>query len=518
MLLRRRADCAVFAVLVALSRYLFRSHLLYDVDSVNFALGIGRFDPTVHQPHPPGYFLYIYLARIVNWLFHDANSALVAISICASCSAVVMIYLLALDWFGKRAARFAALIFLVSPLTWFHGIVGLIYIVEAFLSALVGYLCWQVLKGRTALAVPAAVALGLGSGVRPSFALFLAPLFLFSLWRLSVRRMCTTFGILILAVVSWFVPMVKASGGFAKYFHALSTLWHTQGASHTVFNSSPATSAARIFAIALIFLVCFGSAILSPAYSLAQKRRRKSPQKLFTFVWITPAFLFFAFIFLLFVNSGYLLVLSPPVFAWLGLWASEWYAGLRLAKPFKFAAVALLAGINVLIFFEAPMYCSYRSVREFEAEMRSIRQTVARIASPEHTLIIGFDSHFLGYRHAGYYLPQYVTILFPKLPTAGGRRIAMMQNRDTHLLDCVDTTRFTDFLLFPLPSDEKAYVEYAAKVKARFPQKDLQSFRAGGHEFVRGPIADLRFLFPDEKGTAAMYTVRDKKGESVYSR
>src|SRR6476469_4350920 len=108
MLSRLRVECVVFAALVALSRYLFRSHLLYDIDSVNFALGVGRFDPTVHQPHPPVYFLYIYLAKLVNSFLHDPNAALVTISIAASCGAVVMIYLLAFDWFGEKAARFAA--------------------------------------------------------------------------------------------------------------------------------------------------------------------------------------------------------------------------------------------------------------------------------------------------------------------------------------------------------------------------------------------------------------------------
>jgi hypothetical protein len=518
MLSRQWRECAVFAALVALSRYLFRSHLLYDLDSVNFALGVARFDPTVHQPHPPGYFLYIYLAKLVNSYLEDPNAALVTISIAASSGAVVMIYLLAFDWFGEKAARFAALLFLVSPLTWFHGIVGLIYIAEGFLSALIGYLCWQLGKGRKAFAIPAAVTLGIGAGIRPSFALFLAPLFLFSLRVLPVTRICGALGALMLAVIAWFVPMVEMSGGFLKYFSALSALWHTAGGSHTVFNSSPGSSAARILAIALICLACFGPAILLPGYALVQKSCRETPQKLFTILWITPALLFFAFIFLLFVNSGYLLVLFPPVFAWLGLWASEWYAGLQLAKPLKVAAVVLLAGMNILVFLEAPMYCSYRSVREFEASMRSIQQAVPGIASPEHTVIIGFDSHFLGYRHAGYYLPQYTTILYPKLPTAGGAHIAVMQNRDTHLLDRLDTTRFARFLLFPLPTDEKAYVDYAIKVREKFPQADLRTVHVGGHEFVMGPIPDLRFLFPDQRETPSVYTARHGKTPAVYSR
>ncbi|MGC2160659.1 MAG: glycosyltransferase family 39 protein, partial [Silvibacterium sp.] len=139
----------------AITRFIFRSHLLYDLDSVDFALGMRRFDPHVYQPHPPGYFLYICLGRLLNTVFHDANLALVVLSILASCGLVLVIYQMALDWFGQSAARFAGILFLLSPLAWFHGTVALTYIVEAFFSALLGYLCWRAYSGRESFILPA---------------------------------------------------------------------------------------------------------------------------------------------------------------------------------------------------------------------------------------------------------------------------------------------------------------------------------------------------------------------------
>jgi 4-amino-4-deoxy-L-arabinose transferase-like glycosyltransferase len=280
VLFRQRLECVLFAALVLISRLLFRSQLLYDLDSVNFALGVSRFDPTVHQPHPPGYFLYVCLGRLVSSIVHDPNTALVAISIAASCGAVVMIYLLAFEWFGPDAARFAALLFLFSPLTWFHGIVGLVYIVEAFLSALAGYFCWQVYIGRKSFAIPAALVLGLGAGIRPSFPVFLAPLFLFSLWGISWKRIGAVIGLALLAALAWFVPMVEVSGGLPTYLGALAALWHTEGGHHTIFNSSPATSAARILAISLTFAACFGPAILLFARALYRKQSAHVGQSL----------------------------------------------------------------------------------------------------------------------------------------------------------------------------------------------------------------------------------------------
>src|SRR5881392_2484521 len=166
---------------VAITRFAFRSRYLYDLDSVNFALAMQRFDPRVHQPHPPGYFLYICVGRLLNVLFQAANLSLVILSILASCGVVIVVYKMTMDWFGPMAAQFAGLFFLLSPLAWFHGIVALTYIVEAFFSAFLGYLCWRIYCGRAGYILPAAIVLGVSAGVRPSSLVFLAPLFLFSL-------------------------------------------------------------------------------------------------------------------------------------------------------------------------------------------------------------------------------------------------------------------------------------------------------------------------------------------------
>lgn len=96
----KRWEPLLFASAVALTRIPFRSRELYDIDSVNFALAMSRFDPRAHQPHPPGYFLYIEAARLLNFIIHDANLALVILSIVANCGAVLVIYQLAREWFG----------------------------------------------------------------------------------------------------------------------------------------------------------------------------------------------------------------------------------------------------------------------------------------------------------------------------------------------------------------------------------------------------------------------------------
>ncbi|MEP6960970.1 MAG: hypothetical protein ABI995_02770, partial [Acidobacteriota bacterium] len=48
-------ECACLAAATLATRYATRSRVLYDLDSVNYALALDVFDPAVHQPQPPGY-------------------------------------------------------------------------------------------------------------------------------------------------------------------------------------------------------------------------------------------------------------------------------------------------------------------------------------------------------------------------------------------------------------------------------------------------------------------------------
>ena len=492
---RQAVDAAILIAATALTRFAFRSHYLYDIDSVNFALALKRFDPSVHQPHPPGYFLYVYLGRLVSFLFHDANAALVAISIVFSCGAVATIYILAEDWFGRNAACFAGLIFVFSPLAWFHGTVALTYIVEAFFSALTGYLCWRVYRGAVRFILPSAIVLGIAAGFRPSSLLLLGPLWLFSFRNASRKQAAGGIGALALTLLAWLIPMIRISGGPA-YISAFVSLWLAAPARGMVFNSSVLNSLARALTIAGIYFLCFGCAAILP---LRPRRKESSADRrmtIFTWVWIAPGLVFFTFIYLKFVNSGYLLALAPPVCAWMGLWASNWYADLRLRRALKVLAIGGCAAANTMVFVRAPVYCSYGEVRRFETELESIIGVLPRIASPRDTMIVGFDSHFLGYRHAGYYLPDYLTVQFPEVPLAAGTRVFAMQDRNTRLESAIPAAPIRNFVIFPLPLGDREYRDYMALVRKRFPPGELRTVALGGHEFAIGAIADLRVLFP----------------------
>ena len=496
MTYKQKLSLVFFTSAVAITRFVFRSHYLYDLDSVNFALAMQRFDPRVHQPHPPGYFLYICLGRLLNLVFDDANLALVVLSILASCGLVIVVYRMTLDWFGPTAAQFAGIFFLLSPLAWFHGIVALTYIVEAFFSGLLGYLCWGIYCGRAGFILPASIVLGVSAGVRPSSLVFLAPLFLFSLRNATPKGRWTGLAALVLTLTAWFAPMIAASGGLNAYFGALASLWRVVPSQSTVFNSSPANSIARAFTIFFIYLLTFGVASVAPLGALADSTPADPRKRYFTLVWIAPALCFFTFGYLKFVNSGYLLVVFAPTCMWLALWASKWYKSSPWPRSLKLTVIGVCAAVNVFLFVSMPLYCSYRQVRRFEAELEDITRALPQVGSARDTLILSFDSHFNGFRHVGYYLPDYLTVEYPEAHLKEGPRIFSMYERDTRLITALPAAPYTRFVLFPLPAGD-SYKEYVQKVMDRLPDKSLQLVGFGGHDFVTGSISDLRLLFPE---------------------
>ena len=72
----RRGTMAAAAVALAwlLAHLPFLAPSLEDIDSINFALGLHDFDPARHQPHPPGYPVYIVLGRLALAVIRAAIS------------------------------------------------------------------------------------------------------------------------------------------------------------------------------------------------------------------------------------------------------------------------------------------------------------------------------------------------------------------------------------------------------------------------------------------------------------
>src|SRR6478672_10296840 len=67
-----RPSARLYAVAAAwlVAHLPFLSPALEDIDSINFALGLHHYDPALHQPHPPGYPVFIAVGRAALAVIH----------------------------------------------------------------------------------------------------------------------------------------------------------------------------------------------------------------------------------------------------------------------------------------------------------------------------------------------------------------------------------------------------------------------------------------------------------------
>ena len=68
-----RKSLAAIAVLFLAAHLAFLPPTLEDIDSINFALGVADFDVAKHQPHPPGYPVFIGVSKTSTALLRSAH-------------------------------------------------------------------------------------------------------------------------------------------------------------------------------------------------------------------------------------------------------------------------------------------------------------------------------------------------------------------------------------------------------------------------------------------------------------
>jgi 4-amino-4-deoxy-L-arabinose transferase-like glycosyltransferase len=106
------------SLLTILSRLPFRARMLYNWDAVQFALALREYDVVKHQPHPPGYILYVALGRLVHGWVGDPAAAYVLLAVAFSGGGTFVVYLLARAVYDRPTAVTAATLLAVSPLFW----------------------------------------------------------------------------------------------------------------------------------------------------------------------------------------------------------------------------------------------------------------------------------------------------------------------------------------------------------------------------------------------------------------
>lgn len=422
-----RATLFIIALCI-LTRLPFRSRTLYHWDSVQFSLALHHFDVSLHQPHPPGYILYVAAGKVFNAFIHDENTALVTVSIVFTILSSLLLFYFLNFFVERRMAFLSALFYLSSPLVWFHGEVAFSYIAEGFFSTVVAYFCYHHVKTKNSSALALATFfLGISGGMRQNTMVLLIPLWLYSM--LSVLAtdknrnvMKITKGILLqtafLAAMtaSWFIPMILLSGGYHEYNAALQRQWTFVFSGFSIFGRGWKAILHNGMYLFYYLFCAFTLAIFPVAvylYFSFRNSQLKTRNSQFIFWWTAPPLLFYLTIHI--NNPGYIFTFVPAVFIILAksVEALRQKAGMAAFN----VIMAVFFATNIFFFFlPAAVQTSFPEIHSHDENLQALVYEIREKFQPNKTIILSFNHFYYGFRHAMVYLPEYTS--YEVLPEA----------------------------------------------------------------------------------------------------
>lgn len=338
----------------------FLSRTPFNWDAAQFTLGVEHFSLHMHQPHPPGYPLFI----LVGKLFHlvlSAHASLVLESVLFGLVAVVMLYVLAVELWPERRmlAWIVALTWTVNPLFWLYRETALTYTVDAAAVITVAWLVWRTIQYRKhAYLVASVCVVAISGGFRPSLLALLLPLVLYQAWyhKRNWRFLLKTTALGLVLWLAWFIPLVALGGGWQAYRIDSQKLFTTVSEETSVFAGASAVTIIDQLRFIVVTVseawnvVLLGLVILLVAAIVTVRRdgiRRYTViiqhYGIWVMLWLLPALFIYGFVHL--GQLGYLILLLPLGYIALGaayLWLQQWLPTWPLA--------VVVFGLHALVF------------------------------------------------------------------------------------------------------------------------------------------------------------------------
>jgi len=231
----------LIAALLYLAAHLpFLAPSLEDIDSINFALGLRHFDPALHQPHPPGYPVYMLLGHLSLPIVERATSAtgvraearaLAVWSAIGGAGCIIAAWFVfsALGGWQRQTALWATLLLAAAPDFWMTGLRPMSDM-PGLALALAAQALLLMRRGPFGSAITAGAFLaGIATGIRVQSAVLTLPLLAFVMLDRPSRAAPSSLGrakalaAFVIGCLAWGIPLLVASGGVRAYVAALNT-------------------------------------------------------------------------------------------------------------------------------------------------------------------------------------------------------------------------------------------------------------------------------------------------------
>ncbi|MFH1676738.1 MAG: hypothetical protein ABIC40_06900, partial [bacterium] len=367
-----------------------------DWDSCQFVMGMNRFSPPDHQPHPPGYFFFIEIAKLIRILspVQIGNfKALLIAGLIGSALVGPAVRRLTLKLYpGKdNLAIGAALIAIGAPARLFFGAQGLSYGWECLFAVLLVSLALDQKEKDSKIARAAwlgwVATYAIGGGFRPDLLLFFFPLGVILAYKRTIKENIAAIIIFLLLTACWLIPTAISSGGFFRFVESLHGhgsffLWGGLGLDRLNDNATALyhTPAAITGAGILVWI-----AILVLSYLIVLKSQKKvlklSPfARMVLIAYAVPLVLFHLFVFYTMRYSLLYVPLLIPLLTgivWISLeptngpQSANNSAVMRQSlRGFGILVPAIILSISYFAFLNGTGIHSFKRITQLEKETR----------------------------------------------------------------------------------------------------------------------------------------------------
>jgi hypothetical protein len=206
------ATKAILLFVAAFALYfLTHSPVLDEIDAVQFAMGVRSFDLWHHQPHPPGYPLFIFLGCLMTKFFHiGIESSLYFISAFGGGLFIASWFLIIRAQFSEKFAWWIATSLLITPVVWMTATKAVTDTLAAgLLSAELLAAIYFLEHQKRSLIICAALLGAAAAGVRPQLFPVVAVILGIPLKKSSsnAKIWCLAYAALIAGCLIWLLPM-----------------------------------------------------------------------------------------------------------------------------------------------------------------------------------------------------------------------------------------------------------------------------------------------------------------------
>ena len=336
----------------------------------------------VWEQRPPGIYLtYLAAFSLAGW----SSAALAILDVAASAATAALLYAIAAQLSGRRAAALtAALYALLTMPAWLYGYGGFLErsVCETFIDVCIAAAVWCGARFRTGPTPALAFGIGLGVGAaavyKPNALLYVMPITIWALsalpgvgWRRYVRWVAfTTIGVLIVPMIAVAWIALTGAGAEAKIAIIDFNRWYVgEGFSVPAYVAAFWSVLKERLAHDPLWL-CGSLATLAALWGAA-RRRRISPLAAAGIAWGVGATLVISVNGIRLYNTYFIQVL-PPLSLMAGWLLSEAWSSSR--------AMRLLGGLTIVMmgWLLVSRHFVPRVVERFTADLAAIRGTVDR--------------------------------------------------------------------------------------------------------------------------------------------